>query len=403
MAEYILDRQKVQKADGTLINPATEEKQDAIVTAIEAIPGGGGTQYTEGDTDATITGTAILFEGAANTLIVPSSVNPLPVSATIDTTGLALAANQLPDGHNVTVDNASLAVTGTFWQATQPVSLATVPSHDVTNAGTFAVQVTSAPTTTVTATDLDIRNLTSTDVVTVTGGAGQTADVKVTLDGESVPVTGTFWQATQPVSFTGSTDVATQTTLSAINAKLVTGTDIGDVTINNAAGAAAVNIQDGGNTITVDGTVTVGSITAGDNNIGNVDVVTLPVLTAGTGALNTVGKVAPNDYELAGNTLHVKKYYTNAGAVTDGIIWSPAAGKRWYVTDLIINVSAAATVTLEDDLTAGDSAVMKFELAANSGIAHSFNTPLYSGEDAADLLITTTAGNVYVTVTGYEV
>jgi hypothetical protein len=31
--------------------------------------------------------------------------------------------------------------------------------------------------------------------------------------------------------------------------------DIGDVTINNAAGAAAVNIQDGGNSITVDGTV----------------------------------------------------------------------------------------------------------------------------------------------------
>ena len=33
------------------------------------------------------------------------------------------------------------------------------------------------------------------------------------------------------------------------------GVDIGDVTINNAAGASAVNIQDGGNTITVDGTV----------------------------------------------------------------------------------------------------------------------------------------------------
>jgi len=52
----------------------------------------------------------------------------------------------------------SVPVTGTFWQATQPVS----------------------------ATDLDIRNLTSTDVVTVTGGAGQTADVKITLDGETI-------------------------------------------------------------------------------------------------------------------------------------------------------------------------------------------------------------------------
>lgn len=34
------------------------------------------------------------------------------------------------------------------------------------------------------------------------------------------------------------------------------GVDIGDVTINNAAGASAVNIQDGGNSITVDGPLT---------------------------------------------------------------------------------------------------------------------------------------------------
>lgn len=64
-------------------------------------------------------------------------------------------------------------------------------------------------------------------------------------------------QSAVPVSFIGSTDVATQTTLAAVNAKLVTGTDIGDVTINNSTGAAAVNIQDGGNAITVDGTVAV--------------------------------------------------------------------------------------------------------------------------------------------------
>ncbi len=33
-----------------------------------------------------------------------------------------IEANQLADSHNVTVDNASIAVTGTFWQATQPIS-----------------------------------------------------------------------------------------------------------------------------------------------------------------------------------------------------------------------------------------------------------------------------------------
>lgn len=35
------------------------------------------------------------------------------------------------------------------------------------------------------------------------------------------------------------------------------GVDIGDVTINNASGASAVNIQDGGNSLTVDGTVAI--------------------------------------------------------------------------------------------------------------------------------------------------
>jgi len=75
----------------------------------------------------------------------------------------------------------SITVDGAFYQATQPVSLASVPSQPVTNAGTFAVQ---------------------------------------------------------------STNQANS------------GVDIGDVTINNASGASAVNIQDGGNSITVDGTIT---------------------------------------------------------------------------------------------------------------------------------------------------
>ena len=132
----------------------------------------------------------------------------------------------------------------------------------------------------------------------------------------------------------------------------------------------------------------------------NTDGDTTPLTTNGLRELRVA--IPESDLATAG-TAHVKKYYTSAGAATDGIVWSPAAGKRWYVTDLIINTSAAATVTLEDDLVAGDSAVMKFELAANSGITHTFQTPLFSGEDAADLLVTTSAGNIYITVTGYEI
>ena len=192
-----------------------------------------------------------------------------------------------------------------------------------------------------------------------------------------------------------------------------------------------LSIDDGGNTITVDGTVAVTGVStlaeqqtqtthlatiAGDTTsiqtaveiIDNaisgsemqVDVVA--ALPAGT---NAIGKVIPPDYDVTSHTAKAVKYYTSAGAATDGIIWSPAAGKRWHVTSLFINVSAAATVTLEDDLAGGDNPVMKMELAANSGVAIPFGDlyPFTSGEDAADLLITTSAGNVYVTAVGYEI
>jgi len=59
------------------------------------------------------------------------------------------------------------------------------------------------------------------------------------------------------------------------------GVDIGDVTVNNAAGAAAVNIQDGGNSITVDGTV---SITA--NSSVNLNQIGGTAVSTSNGATN---------------------------------------------------------------------------------------------------------------------
>lgn len=168
---------------------------------------------------------------------------------------------------------------------------------------------------------------------------------------------------------------------------------------NNIGDVDILSIAAGDNNI---GNVDIASIAAGDNNIGNVDVVTLPALAAGT---NAVGKLLPPNIDVTGHTNYAKKYYTSAGAVTDGIIWSPAAGTRWHITSIYIQTSAAATITLEDDLVAGDAAIWKSEFTANQGVYMTFD-PLYpwaSGEDAADLIITTTAGNVYVTVVGYEI
>lgn len=150
------------------------------------------------------------------------------------------------------------------------------------------------------------------------------------------------------------------------------------------------------------GDVDIASIAAGNNNIGDVDVASLPALAAGT---NAIGKLLPPDVDVTLHTNYAKKYYTNSGAVTDGIVWSPAAGKRFHVVSMFLNTSAAATVTFEDDKAGGDEAIMKMELAANSGMTINFGEkyPLASGEDAADLIVTTSAGNIYITVTGYEI
>lgn len=73
---------------------------------------GGGTQYTEGDTDSTITGTALLWEAAANTLSTVTASTPLPIDlqtgdtlTTVTTVGtvttLTGITNALPAGTNV--------------------------------------------------------------------------------------------------------------------------------------------------------------------------------------------------------------------------------------------------------------------------------------------------------------
>lgn len=98
--------------------------------------------------------------------------------------------------------------------------------------------------------------------------------VPVSVSG-SVAVTGTFWQATQPVSGT-------------VSCNLNAGTNnIGDVDVLTlpAIPAGTNNIGD------VD-VLTLPSIPAGTNNIGDVDVLTLPALSAGT---NRIGSVRPVD------------------------------------------------------------------------------------------------------------
>ena len=79
----------------------------------------------------------------------------------------------------------AVPVSGTFWQATQPVSLATLPT---------LASVTTVSTVT------NLAQLGGT-AISMNTGVRDAGTQRVTIaTNDSVPVTGTFWQATQPVS-----------------------------------------------------------------------------------------------------------------------------------------------------------------------------------------------------------
>jgi hypothetical protein len=131
---------------------ANDASQDILMLRLDPVTkrllvdigsgGSSGTQYTEGDTDASITGTAIMWEDAGDTLRAVSVAKPLPIQP-----GTSITFPVTDNGGSLTVDapvGTPVFVRlsdGSSAIATLPVSLASVPSHAVTNAGTFAVQV----------------------------------------------------------------------------------------------------------------------------------------------------------------------------------------------------------------------------------------------------------------------
>jgi hypothetical protein len=329
---------------------------------------GGGTQYTEGDTDASITGTAIMWEDTSDTLRAVSAAKPLPIgdaggSLTVDAPVGTPAFVRLSDGSNAI--------------STLPVSLASVPSHAVTNAGTFAVQAAGdvASGASDSGNPVKVGGKYNSSQPTITNG--QRSDLQVNSSGELLSQV-TVLGAAGADGDTNNLGFAVQKGSASVTARKI---------------AVAPFVFNG----------TDWDRMKGDTSNGvDVDVTRLPALVAGT---NAIGKLLPPDIDITTHTNYVKKYYTHAGAVTDGIVWSPASGKRWHIVSMYLQTSAEATITIEDDKSGGDEVVWKGEFADNQGMTINFSEkyPLASGEDAADLIITTSAGNIYVTITGYEI
>lgn len=213
--------------------------------------------------------------------VVVSNITHLGAQVIAMGTGVRTAGTQ-----RVTIATDDVVpVTGTFYQATQPVSLASVPTHGVT--GTFwqttqpvSISAGSAAIGTV---ELGTTTLTALETISVGINAGTNAIGKlaandgidigdVTINNTSIAVTGTFYQATQPVS-----GPLTDTQLRA-TAVPVSLTSVPSHAVTNA------------------GTFAVQAAQSGGWNIGTLTSIT-NALPAGT---NAIGKLAANSGVIIG-------------------------------------------------------------------------------------------------------
>lgn len=166
----------------------------------------------------------------------------------------AIAAGQLPDSHNVTVDNASIAVTGTFWQATQPVSgtfwQATQPVSGTVTANLAAgtsnigdVDVLSLP-----AIPAGTNNIGDVDILTIAAGDNNIGNVDiVTVPADPFGVNADAASATGSISaklrFIASTGIPITGTVT-VGAHAVTNAGVFVTQENGAALTALQKIDD---------------------------------------------------------------------------------------------------------------------------------------------------------------
>lgn len=264
--------------DGTVAvtqttSPWVTSLDATTLAALESITvqnpsGAGAVNIQDGGNSITVDGSVSITGSVAVTGPLTDTqlrATPVPISGTVTVT----------DGAGPLTVDGTVSISGTVGvtQSTSPwVVSNTVLS--VVGGGTEATaqRVTIANNSTgVLAVTDNGGSLTVDGSVSITGSVAVTGPLTDTqLRASSVPVSGAFFQATQPVSGP-LTDTQLRATPVPISGTVTVTDGSGPLTVDgtvaatqsgswsvtnlNGAGAAAVNIQDGGNSITVDGTV----------------------------------------------------------------------------------------------------------------------------------------------------
>jgi hypothetical protein len=267
---------------------------------------------------------------------------------------------------SITVLNASIPVTGTFWQAvqpvsgtfwqaTQPVSIATMPTTPVT--GTFwqTTQPVSLASTTITGTVAVTQStspwvvsgtVTTSPNVNVHDGSGNTiASTGTSLNVDvtnTVPVTGTFWQATQPVS--GSVSVSNfPADADALAQASTTAGQLGALDMGAVTTAAPTYTTGTTNPLSID---TAGNLRVVMSNSANNNKATVATITRVATSTTAVTLLAAN--------VNRKKLIIRTETGADNYIaFGSAASATNYTYDLGLNA------TLEDTVWTGSVSLVR--------------------------------------------
>ncbi len=292
------------------------------------------------------------------------------VKVTFGADGVATDVNT-GTGLPVTVQG-TVPVSGTFWQATQPVSIAgsvtvTGPLTDAqvratplpvsgtvtanAGTGTMAVSAASLPLPSGAATAakqpaLGIAGTASTDVITVQGiasGTPQPVSGTVTVGNASLAVTGTFFQATQPVSVAATVNVISPDM-----------TASGTITVTDAVVAAPA----GAGAFT-SGASTAGSYVAMACSAGGDSewTVQITALTSGTlyfeGSADSTNGLDGNWINLNGRRTGVVNTSLGGNATANGLYRGNLAGFKYFRVRSVGALSGTPAVVIRTSVGTG--------------------------------------------------
>lgn len=351
---------------------------------VDVLSGGtSGTQYTEGDTDATLTGTIAMAEGPSDTatpLQVDASKH-LQVDIAADSVGIGGGTQYTEGDTDATItgnvmmmEGAANAIVAAQGTAADGLLVNLGSNNDVTVTGTVTANLS--------ATDNAVLDNIDTSTAATSSGVGATADAAATA-GSTGSLSAKLRLATSQLDSIKTAVETLDNTVSGSELQVDVVTHPGVVgTVADDSTTPGAPVMIGGSAKETDGTDP-GSVSAEDD--------VARVITDRNRRL-LVNTAHPNLWRASSDYASAQ---TNASIKT-----APGASLSLYVTDIIVsNGATAGNITLLDG--SGGTVLIELYAAINGGAVVNLRTPIRLTANTALCITSTTVTTHSVTVTGY--